>query len=151
MGKNHKLYIIASIDEFTDGTGILSDPNGEFGEEGWVELKNQHSVILETEWYAEDRFQAIQTAAEKWGVSPEVLTAYERMPSPPSKVLKTIKNNALVKVIEVKENTTYAIIDKEDPDTIRLDADGGMGGTYTCYINRDDLISLADELKFNGN
>lgn len=73
--KNKKFLVVVQAD-YVDGVAILERPDGEFGGEGYVELKDSKEVVLGS-YNAPSKEDAIEFAATSWEVSSEVLDAYE--------------------------------------------------------------------------
>lgn len=69
-------YLVVTLSEYTDPTGVLTHPEGEAGNEGWIEFKNSKEVVLGLYHACEDE-EAIKTASTEWALSPKVLAAYQ--------------------------------------------------------------------------
>lgn len=71
-----KPFLVATLAEHTDPTGVLTHPDGEPGGEGWVEFKDSKEAVLGL-YYANEQEEAIEAATIEWELSKEVLTAYQ--------------------------------------------------------------------------
>ncbi|MES9681684.1 hypothetical protein ABWK22_01965 [Gottfriedia acidiceleris] len=69
-------FLVATLAEYTDPTGVMIHPDGEPGGEGWTEFKDSKEVVLGT-YMAKDEQEAIEAASIEHELSTDVLTVYQ--------------------------------------------------------------------------
>ena len=69
-------YIVMVEAQYVDGCAIVDNPAGEFGGDGYVELKESKDLVLET-LLAKSGEDAIEFVANQYDVSAEILVAHK--------------------------------------------------------------------------